>query len=129
MKDTNLSLLGFFYHKINIIAFNPKTGFLSWCILLSYLMISDTSIFLLFKQKSQRKSWMGMLFTIFLASFHSKYSIFLSESDEFSQHKFFYSHVNRILINATHHEIGDINFDTCSQPLMRDCGVSSAGTF
>ena len=105
----------------------------SFTLLVSLAILSNdpSYIFFLFVQKiSQRKSWMGMIFTTYLALFHSKSSMLFSEVDEFRHLQFFRFHdINKIFTNEMYDGIGNVHFDNDSQSLISGCGVSSSVTF
>ena len=110
------------YHRI--------TGFPSWYMLLSYLMIPATTIFFFYKQRPSRKTWISIIFALCLASLQSKSYKFLSESDELHQPKHFRSSdLNKTLLYTLSNGKADFSFDTDSKPLIGDCGASSSATF
>jgi len=112
------------------LVYHHSTGFPSWYLLLSYLMIPATTIFLFYKQKSKRKSWLGLFLMILSTSLRSKSYQFLKESDEFHLSQYYRSQeVNRSLLYTLSNGVTHESFDSDSFQLIADCGASSTATF
>ena len=96
--------------------------------MLSYLMIPATTIFILFKNKVNRRSCISILFMYLASTYNSKWHKFMQLSDKANLpcHFLLQEYNQALLTMLSQRDSPLVTFDANSFPLICDSGTSSS---
>ena len=115
---------------VDINSYNTYSRFPNLYMILSYLMVPAITIFLLFKNKVNRRSFFSILFTHLASTHNSKWYQFMQLSDETNLPCYFRSleHNQALLSMLSQRDSLLVTFDADNFPLIFDSGASSSAT-